>query len=269
MSTPISAEAPARALAPSAPSSFGTRVRAVTMCAIMTAAFAAALTVSGATPELMAQSGAPATSFPKPDRPVADIVSPIWKDERERDDAGEPGQLVRLLAIKTGMTVADLGAGSGYYVVRLSPIVGSSGRIIAEDVVPEYLQGLRNRVRDRGLHNVTVTLGEPHDPRLPAGSVDVAILVHVYHEVTQPYGLLYNLVPALKPGARVGIVDAFAPTSEHGTPPTLLRCELAAVGYREVSFDRLEGSDTYLAIFAPPSVASRTRPEAIAACKAR
>ena len=71
------------------------------------------------------QSGVPAVAFPKPDRPVADIVSPIWHDEKERDDAGEPGQLVRLLGIKSGMTVADIGAGSGYYVVRLSPIVGS------------------------------------------------------------------------------------------------------------------------------------------------
>jgi hypothetical protein len=86
--------------------------------------------------------------------------------------------------------------------------------------------------------------------------------------MTQPYGLLYNLVPALKPGARVGIVDTYGPTSEHGTPPGLLRSELAAVGYREISLDRLTDSDAYLAIFAPPSVASRTRPEAMVACKA-
>jgi len=234
----------------------------------MTAAFAVALTISGAAQEFMAQSGAPAASFPKPDRPVADIVSPIWKGEKDRDKAGEPGQLVRLLGIEIGMTVADLGAGSGYYVVRLSPIVGSNGRIIAEDIVPEYLVRLRKRVRGLGLQNVIVTRGEAHDPRLPAGSVDVAILVHMYHEVTQPYGLLYNLVPALKHDGRVGIVDAFAPTSEHGTPPGLLRCELAAVGYREVGFDRLAGSDAYLAIFAPPSVASRPRPQAIVPCKA-
>ena len=70
--------------------------------------FAAAFAISGA-----AQSGAPAVAFPKPDRPVADIVSPIWHDEKERDDADEPGQLVRLLGIKSGMTVADIGAGSG------------------------------------------------------------------------------------------------------------------------------------------------------------
>src|SRR5438094_947609 len=69
----------------------------------------------------MAQPGVPARAFPKPDRPVAGIVSPIWHDEKERDDADEPGQLVHLLDIKSGMTVADIGAGSGYYVVRLSP----------------------------------------------------------------------------------------------------------------------------------------------------
>jgi SAM-dependent methyltransferase len=231
--------------------------------------FAAAFAISAAAQEFMAQSGARALAFPKPDRPVADIVSPIWHDEKERDDAGEPGQLVRLLGIQSGMTIADIGAGSGYYVVRLSPIVGAHGRIIAEDVVPDYLRSLRRRVRDLGLQNVAIGRGEPHDPRLPADSVDIAILVHMYHEIAQPYALLYNLIPALKPHARVGIVDAFAPISKHGTPPSLLRCELAAVGYHEISLDRLTGSDAYLAIFAPPSVASRTRPEAIVACKAR
>jgi SAM-dependent methyltransferase len=230
--------------------------------------FAAALTISVSAQDFMAEPGIPTSSFPKPDRPVADIVSPIWHDEKERDNANESTQLVRLLGVKSGMTVADIGAGSGYYVVRLSPIVGPSGRIIAEDVVPKYLRGLQSRVRDLGLQNVVITLGEPHDPRLPADSLDIAILVHMYHEITQPYGLLYNLVPALKSGARVGIVDAYGPTSEHGTPPNVLRCELAAVGYREISLDRLTGSNAYLAIFAPPSVASRTLPKAMVACKA-
>ena len=232
------------------------------------AAFATAFAMSVCAQDFIAESGTPAAAFPKPDRPVANIVSPIWHDEKERDDGGEPRQLVRLLGIKSGMTIADIGAGSGYYVVRLSPIVGPRGRIIAEDVVPEYLRGLRKRMDDLGLQNVAISLGEPHDPRLPAGSLDIAILVHMYHEIAQPYALLYNLVPALKSGARVGIVDAYGPTSEHGTPPSLLGCELAAVGYREISLDRLTGSDTYLAIFAPPSVASRTRPQAMVACKA-
>ena len=229
-------------------------------------AFTAACTTQGAAQDFMAPSGARAEAFPKPERPVADIVSPIWHGEKERDAAGEPRQLVRLLGIKRGMTVADIGAGSGYYVVRLAPIVGPNGRIIAEDVVPEYLRGLRNRVRALGLQNVTIRLGEPHDPRLPAHSLDAAIMVHMYHEIAQPYGLLYNLAPALKPGARVGIVDAIGPTSKHGTPPSLLRCELAVVGYREIAFHSLTGSNAYLTIFAPPSDESRTRPDAMIAC---
>ena len=103
----------------------------------LAAFFAAVLTVSGSAQEFMANAGAPAVAFPNPDRPVAAIVSPIWHNEKERDVAGEPRQLVRPLGIKSGMTVADIGAGSGYYVVRLSPIVGPHGRVIAEDVVPE------------------------------------------------------------------------------------------------------------------------------------
>jgi SAM-dependent methyltransferase len=236
-----------------------------TMAVVLTAAFA----ISASAQDTTTQAGAPADAFPRPDRPVADIISPIWHDEKERDKAGEPQQLIRLLGIKAGMAVADIGAGSGYYVVRLSPIVGASGRVIAEDVMPDYLENLRRRVRDLGLANVDIVRGEAHDPKLAAQSLDFAILVHMYHEIAQPYALLYNLVPALKPDARVGIVDAFAPTAEHGTPPGLLRCELQAVGYREISFDRLTGSDAYLAIFAAPSVASRPRPDNIVACKAR
>jgi predicted methyltransferase len=242
---------------------------AATVRATMASVLIAAFAISASAQDATTQTGAPADVFPRPDRPVADIISPIWHDEIERDKAGEPQQLVRLLGIRPGMTVADIGAGSGYYVVRLSPVVGTSGRVIAEDVMPDYLDNLRRRVRDLGLQNVDIVRGEAHDPKLPAQSLDLAILVHMYHEIAQPYALLYNLVPALKPGARIGIVDAFAPTVQHGTPPGLLRCELQAVGYREIGFDRLTGSDAYLAIFAPPSVAIRTPPGAIVACKAQ
>src|SRR5262245_22717075 len=145
------------------------------------AVFAATFAMPVLAQDFLAKPGAPAAAFPNPDRPVADIISPIWHDEKERDDANEPRQLVRLLGIRSGMTVADIGAGSGYYVVRLSPIVGPGGRIIAEDVVPDYLKALRSRVR--GLQNVVVSRDEPHDPRLPAGSTDIAILVHMYHEI--------------------------------------------------------------------------------------
>ena len=232
-------------------------------------ALALALIAHASAQDFAGAPGAPANRFPKPERPVADIVSPIWHDEKERDAAGEIQQVVELLGIRRGMTVADIGAGSGYYAVRLAPIVGPDGRIYAEDIVPDYLSKLRKRVRDLGLQNVIVARGEPHDPRLPARSLDAAILVHMYHEIAQPYALLYNLAPALKPDARIGIVDAIGPTAKHGTPPDLLRCELAAVGYREVGFRPLAGSNAYLEIAAPPPEERRTRPEAIAACPAQ
>ena len=232
-------------------------------------ALALALIAHASAQDFAGAPGAPANRFPKPERPVADIVSPIWHDEKERDAAGEIQQVVELLGITRGMTVADIGAGSGYYAVRLAAIVGADGRIYAEDIVPDYLSKLRKRVRDLGLQNVIVARGEPHDPRLPARSLDAAILVHMYHEIAQPYALLYNLAPALKPDARIGIVDAIGPTAKHGTPPDLLRCELAAVGYREVGFHPLAGSNAYLEIAAPPPEERRTRPEAIAACPAQ
>ena len=213
-------------------------------------------------------AGAPATQFPKPDRPVADIVAPLWHSEEERDGFDEPGQLVRLLGIRPGMTIADIGAGSGYLTVRLSPIVGPRGRIFAQDIEPSYLKDLGKRVKALNLKNVTVSLGEAHDPRLPLASVDVAILVHMYHEISDPYALLHNLAPTLKRGGQVGIVDTRAATSRHGTPPALLACELAAVGYRQIAVHSLSGSDTYLAIFSPPAADARKRPADIVACKA-
>ena len=206
--------------------------------------------------EGLAPPGAPTSAFPAPSRPVAEIVTDIWHDEQSRDRAGEAERVMNLLGVKAGLEVADIGSGSGYYTVRLARRVAPTGHVYAEDVVPEYLQHLARRIKSEGLTSlVTLVRGDPHDPRLPLGSLDLALLVHMYHEVQQPYGLLWNLRPALKPEAKVGIIDARKQTASHGTPPDLLRCELGAVGYRQTAFyDLQEG--TYLAVFAPPAAGS-------------
>ncbi len=203
-----------------------------------------------------------AGAFPKPSRPVASIISPIWHSEDARDAVKEVPQVVRLLGIEPGMTVADIGAGSGYYAIRLSPILGPSGRVIAEDITPAYLKLLEQKIRDLHLDNVTVTAGKPADPMLSAHSVDRAILIHMYHEISEPFELLYNLASALKPGAEIGIVDAKRPTLQHGTPPSLLRCEVEAMGYRETGLSDLEGSEAYLAIFVLPAGTAPHLPDA-------
>lgn len=209
--------------------------------------------------------GAPAAAFPKPDRPVAEIVSPRWASDAERDAVDEVGQVARTMRIAPGETVADVGAGSGYYTLKLAKLVGPEGRVFAQDVTPRYLAELERRVR--GLANVTVVRGEAHDPRLPPASVDAAVLVHMYHEITQPFGLLHNLAAAMKPGGRVGIVDADDMPSRHGTPPALLRCELAAAGYRETGFETLTGGVGYLATFEAPSPDRRPDPATIRPCR--
>jgi SAM-dependent methyltransferase len=236
------------------------------------AALVAALAASRASATeigYLAPAGIPAKEFPAPRRPVAPIVSPSRSAEDRRDALDEDGEIARLLDIKTGTTVADVGAGSGYHTVRLSPRVGPTGTVIAEDVTRDYLAGLAERIEQLKLTNVKLALGEPHDPRLPASSLDAAILVHMYHEIAQPYAFLYNLVPALKPSARIGIVDQERPTPEHGTPIELLRCELAAVGYRAIATYQLAGDGGYLAVFSPPDPAARKSPRDIVACEDR
>lgn len=215
-----------------------------------------------------AGQASPASAFPPPDRPVAEIVSPIWSSGPDRDKADESGQVIRGLDIRAGMTVADIGAGSGYHTIRLAPVVGPSGRVYAQDVVDDYLTELRGHVANRRLTNVQVVLGKPDDPGLPPASVDRAIMVHMYHEVAQPYALLWNLVGSLKPGAKVGVVDLDRPPERHGIPPALLRCEFEAVGYRQTSFKVLDGGVGYLAVFEPPSAGSKPAPGAIKPCKA-
>jgi len=214
----------------------------------------------------LAPPGVPAKEFPSPRRPVASIVSPSRSAEEHRDSLNEAGEIARLLALKPGMTVGDVGAGSGYHTVRLSRVLGPTGSVVAHDVTRDYLVELARRTERLKLTNVMFALGEPHDPRLPASSLDAAILVHMYHEVAQPYAFLYNLAPALKPGARVGIVDLERPTSQHGTPLALLHCEVTAVGYREIATHQLAGDGGYLAVFSPPDEAGRKFPRDIVAC---
>jgi hypothetical protein len=138
--------------------------------------------------------------------------------------------------------------------------------VFAQDVMPNYLRDLNERIFKAQLPTVTVSRGEPHDPRLPANSLDAAVLVHMYHEIAQPFAFLHNLATAMKPGGIVGILDADRQTSRHGTPPALLRCELAAVGYREVSFTKLTGKLGYLAVFAAPGAQARKKPEDVRTC---
>lgn len=212
----------------------------------------------------LAPTGEPASSFPAPSRGIADIVAPRWTAEEARDDAGEFARVAKLAGVKVGMHVADIGAGDGYYVARLSPLVGGVGRVYGEDIIPSYLTLLQRRVLTFELPNALVVRGEPHDPRLPPGELDLAFMIHMYHEIEQPFGVLWNLATAMKRGGRLVILDLERPTFSHGTPISLLRCELRAIGYAERSYTRT-GAEEYVAIFDAPSIIARPTPAAISA----
>jgi ubiquinone/menaquinone biosynthesis C-methylase UbiE len=199
-------------------------------------------------------------------RPVASIVSPIWSSPERRDQAHEVEQIVARLALRPGMNVADIGAGSGYDTVRLSKVVGSRGRVVAEDVTPSYLSTLRATIASAALTNVTVVQGSPGDPGLAPRSIDAAIMVHMYHEIQQPMALLAALAPAFKSGGRLGIEELDRPTVAHGTPPKLLICELDAAGYRLVQMAPLTGGLGYFAVFKPPAEPVPTAVRRAAAC---
>jgi ubiquinone/menaquinone biosynthesis C-methylase UbiE len=217
----------------------------------------------GSEPLIKREAKAPV--FPAADRPVASIVSSRWSTEEARDRVNEAGRVMKLADIKPGMTVADIGAGEGYYTVRLSRAVGKEGRVVGQDIMPAVRDGLAERVARERLANVSVRLGEPADPKLPANSFDRVMMVHMYHEIEQPYEFLWRLRPSLKPGGLVVIVDADRPTQNHGTPPALLRCEFAATGYEQAGFTAMPGAGGYFATFR--AVGARPEPGAIKACR--
>ena len=204
--------------------------------------------------------------FPDPARPVAPIVSPRFSNEDARDSVGEFETVIKLAGVAPGMSVADVGAGEGYYTVRLAPLVGRKGRVLAQDIVPETRDELARRVQREQLDNVAVKLGEPSDPKLPQNSFDRVFLIHMYHEIERPSEFLWNLRPALKGDGSVVVVDADRTTDRHGTPPRLLVCEFASVGYELKRFERLPDSESYFAQFAARG--ARPDPGQIKVCPA-
>jgi ubiquinone/menaquinone biosynthesis C-methylase UbiE len=212
-------------------------------------------------------TGRPATSseFPAPHRPVSSLGGNSVSTEEDRDDRHEAITVMDLARIAPGMTVADIGAGDGYYTVRLAERVGENGRVLAQDIDGGALKGLGARVERERLDNVSIKLGAADDPRLPENSFDRVFMVHMYHEVTEPYAFLWRLRPALRPGGQVIVVDVDRPTDQHGIPPRLLFCEFAAVGFRLVAFVRKPEIAGYYAQF--EAAGKRPEPGEIRPCR--
>ena len=125
----------------------------------------------------------------------------------DRDAWQKPDEVMDVLGIADGATVADLGAGGGWFTIRLARRVGPNGIVYAEDVQPEMIESITRRVEREGLTNVKPVLGAPTNPRLPDAALDAVLIVGVYNEMEDPVALLKNVAVALKPRGRLGIVD--------------------------------------------------------------
>ncbi|MCB2049301.1 MAG: class I SAM-dependent methyltransferase [Novosphingobium sp.] len=207
-----------------------------------------------------------AREFPRPDREVSALGDNAFSTEAQRDSVNEAQQVMDMARIQPGMTVADIGAGEGYYTVRLAERVGKEGRVVAQDIDEEALRQLGIRIERERLDNVSIRRGAADDPRLPAASFDRVFLVHMYHEVTEPYAFLWRLRDAMRPDGKIIVVETDRPSGQHGLPPTLLFCEFKAVGYELGAFVQKPEINGYYARFELGP--KRPEPSKIRPCRA-
>jgi ubiquinone/menaquinone biosynthesis C-methylase UbiE len=196
--------------------------------------FAAAVLLALAVP-LLGQGKHPVSG-----RTIANVMGhqgASWLERAEREKEEAPSKAIAALQIKPGDVVADVGAGSGYYSV-----LGDRGRVYATDIQPEMLALIRTKMEAAKLTNVDLVLGAEADPRLPAGALDMVVMVDVYHELGQPQAMLQALKRTLKPEGRLVLIEfrkesEWVPIrEEHKMTVREARMEVEAEGYR---FDRV------------------------------
>jgi len=139
--------------------------------------------------------------------PVMSSAGADWLTRPERIQEEDPDRMLASLEVKKGAVVADIGAGVGYHVWRLSDLVGASGKVIGEDIQEGMIRLMKKNIDDRKLKNVELILGTPGDPKLPANAVDLVLMVDVYHEFSDPVSMMRHIKDALKPDGRVVLVE--------------------------------------------------------------
>ena len=172
-------------------------------------------------------------------------------DSPGRDERLQINRVMDILGIAPGKTVADIGAGSGWFTVRAAKRVGDTGTVYAVDINPEAIRYIYSRIQKQNLRNVKPILGKPDNPLLPA-TVDAVLLLKTYHEVAQPITLLRNLRPSLTAGAKVGVIDRNGNAENHGVDQDMVIREANAAGYNLLEQDDFvkDGMD-YLLVFSP------------------
>jgi ubiquinone/menaquinone biosynthesis C-methylase UbiE len=176
-------------------------------------------------------------------------------DKPGRDERLQINRVMDLLGVIQGKSVADIGAGSGWFTVRAARRVGDAGVVYAVDINPEAIQYIDQRTRKEQVANVKTILSKPDDPLLPANSIDAVLLLKTYHEVAHPVTLLRNLRAALRPGAKIGIIDRNGNGEDHGVMVDIVIREAKQAGYRLIGkydFVKADNEDYFLIFTAAP-----------------
>jgi cyclopropane fatty-acyl-phospholipid synthase-like methyltransferase len=174
-------------------------------------------------------------------------------EEPGREDRLQIDRVMDILHITRGKTVADIGAGGGWFTVRAARRVGESGHVYGEDINPAAAKAIEQRAAKEHLPQVRAVLGTPDDPKLQARSVDAVLLLKVYHEIANPVPFMQRLRESLAPGARIGIIDRNGNGTDHGLKQAVLQRELSEAGYREIEhydFTKADGQDYFLVFVA-------------------
>jgi SAM-dependent methyltransferase len=167
----------------------------------------------------------------------------------DRDKKLQIDRVMDLLGITSGKNVADIGAGSGWFTVRAARRVGPTGAVLAEDINPQAIEYIGKRIVKEDWPNVRTVLGSPDDPRLPKESVDAVLMLKVYHEIARPDAFLQALKPALRTGAKVGIIDRNGNGTNHGLNHDVVVKEMGEAGFKLVgtyNFTKADGEDYFL-----------------------
>jgi predicted methyltransferase len=195
-------------------------------------------------PVLRAQSPAPSHPTSTPYTGNLSIFEEPGRDKRLQID-----RVMDLLNLKPGSTVADIGAGGGWFSVRAARRVAPNGQVIAEEINPKAIVSIQQRAQREHLPNIKTLLGTPDDPRLSPNSLDAALMLKVYHEIAHPPLVLASLRAALRPGARFGIIDRNGNGADHGLKESIVRAEVERAGFRQVArydFTKADGQDYFL-----------------------
>jgi len=203
------------------------------------ALFVAAALVAGGTVAPDAQTARTHPVTGRQYAPTMSVEGAPWLERRERDREEEPDLALRLLKVPKGAMVGDVGAGSGYMSLRLARLVGAEGRVYAVDVQPGMLQLLQQNAAKAKLANVVPVLGAVDDPKLPAGALDLIIMVDVYHEFSEPQKMLQRMREALKPGGRLALWEYRAEDPEvpilplHKMTKAQVKTEVELEGFKQ------------------------------------